>query len=87
MLTKRRVIAAFSISLDGFVADLHDSVGSLFDRYDNGEVEVQWQGMGMASRTSPASAAYLHERIASTGALVVGRRIFDHANGWAETIL
>ena len=81
-----RIIAASSMSLDGFVADLHDSVGPLFDWYGNGDVEVKWPGMGMVSRTSAASAGYLRETIADAGAVVVGRRIFDPRTGGAEAI-
>ncbi len=76
------VIASFSMSLDGFVADRSDAVGPLFDWYGNGDVEVRWPGMGMVSRTSAASAGYLRDTIEHAGALVVGRRIFDYTNGW-----
>ena len=81
-VTVARVIATFSMSLDGFIADPSDAVGPLFDWYDNGDVEIDWPGNDMMSHTTAASAAYLHEAIASAGALVVGRRIFDVTNGW-----
>ncbi len=77
-----RVIASFSMSLDGFVADPSDAVGPLFDWYENGDVEVQWPGSDMVSHTTAASAAYLDSTIDSAGALVVGRRVFDYTNGW-----
>ncbi|MDX6253922.1 MAG: hypothetical protein QOJ11_256 [Frankiales bacterium] len=77
-----QVIASFSMSLDGFIADPNDEVGPLFDWYDNGDTEVDWPGNSMVSRTTPASAGYLHEIIAEAGALVVGRRIFDITSGW-----
>jgi dihydrofolate reductase len=32
---------------------------------------------------SPASAAYLRQFVDQTGALVVGRRLFDYTDGWA----
>ncbi len=76
------VVAAFSMSLDGFIADPFDGVGPLFEWYENGEVEVDWPGNDMMSRTSPASAAYLEDLIALSGAVVAGRRIFDITNGW-----
>ncbi len=76
------IIAALSMSLDGFIASPSDDVEPLFDWYMNGEVETRWPGMGLVSRTSPASAAYLKETIASAGALVVGRRVFDYTKGW-----
>ncbi len=77
-----RVVAGFSMSLDGFIARPDDSVGPLFDWYGNGATEVRWPGMGMVSKISPASAGYLHGLIDEVGALVVGRRIFDYTNGW-----
>lgn len=75
-------VAAFSMSLDGFIADPSDGVGPLFEWYGNGEVEVDWPGNDMVSLTSPASAAYLEDLIAAAGAVVAGRRIFDITNGW-----
>ncbi len=77
-----RVIASFSMSLDGFVADPSDAVGPLFDWYENGDVEVHWPGNDMVSHTTAASAGYLDSTIDSAGALVVGRRVFDYTNGW-----
>jgi dihydrofolate reductase len=77
-----RVVAALSMSLDGFIAHLDDDVEHLFDWYDNGEVDVHWPGNEMVSHVSPASAAYLRDGIAQTGALVVGRRLFDYTQGW-----
>ncbi len=76
------VIASFSMSLDGFVADPSDQVGPLFDWYENGQTETTWPGMGMVSRTTRESAGYLREVIETTGALVVGRRLFDYTHGW-----
>lgn len=76
------VVASFSMSLDGFIADPSDGVGPLFDWYENGDVETDWPGNDMMSHTTAASAAYLHEMIANAGALVVGRRIFDVTSGW-----
>lgn len=76
------VIASFSMSLDGFVADPSDAVGPLFDWYGNGDVDVRWPGNDMVSHTTPASAGYLREVIDGAGALLAGRRLFDHTGGW-----
>lgn len=76
------VIANLAMSLDGFVADPSDDPGPVFDWYGNGDVEVDWPGNEMVSHTSAASAAYLHELIVRSGALVVGRRLFDLTSGW-----
>lgn len=77
------VVAALTMSLDGFIAREDDSVGPLFDWYDSGDVEVRWPGNDMVSRVSPPSAEYLRRTIEGAGALVVGRRVFDYTGGWA----
>ena len=76
------VIAALTMSLDGFIAHEDDSVGHLFDWYGSGPVEVVWPGNGMVSHVTPQSARYLRRTIERAGALVVGRRVYDYTNGW-----
>jgi hypothetical protein len=70
------------MSLDGFIADTNDQVGPLFDWYGNGEAEVTGSDPGLVFHTSAASAAYLRAAWSTIGADVVGRRLFDLANGW-----
>jgi dihydrofolate reductase len=76
------VVASLTMSVDGFIAHDDDSVGHLFDWYGSGEVEVAWPGNDMVSRVTPHSAGYLRRMIERTGALVVGRRVYDYTNGW-----
>ena len=76
------VIAALTVSVDGFIAHEDDSVGHLFDWYESGCVEVRWPGMGMVSHVAPQSAEYLTRIIEGAGAIVVGRRVYDYTNGW-----
>jgi len=76
------ISANLSQSLDGFIALPDDSVGHLFDWYDGGDTEVHWPGNAMVSRTTRQSADLLEDVIARAGALVVGRRLFDHTDGW-----
>ncbi len=79
-----KVIAGFSMSLDGFVAAPNDSPEPyIFDWYDTGNVRFGWPGNEMESHVMAASAAYLRELVEQTGALVVGRRVFDLTDGWA----
>jgi dihydrofolate reductase len=78
-----KLIAGFSMSLDGFAAALDDSVPHIFDWYGNGSVRFEWPGNEMVSNVTPPSAAYLQDLVAQTGALVVGRRVFDYTDGWA----
>lgn len=78
-----KVVAGFSMSLDGFIADPDDGVPHIFDWYGAGDVRFDWPGNDMVSHVTPAGAAYLRELVDQTGALVVGRRIFDLTDGWA----
>lgn len=77
-----RVIASATMSLDGFIADEQDGVGSLFDWYSAGDVELPSANPGIAFRVSDASADYLRSWTARLGCLVVGRRLFDITDGW-----
>lgn len=76
------VIAALTMSVDGFVAHGDDSVGHLFDWYESGDIEVCWPGMGLISHVTPQSARYLRDTIGRAGAIVVGRRVYDVTHGW-----
>jgi dihydrofolate reductase len=76
------VIAALTMSVDGFIAREDDSVGPLFDWYDSGDVAVRWPGMSMVSHVTPPTAGYLRRTISEAGAIVVGRRVYDYTNGW-----
>lgn len=75
-------IANMSMSLDGFIADPQDGVEHLFGWFGNGDVTTPTADPRWAFRTSAASAAVLREALANAGALVCGRRLFDHTQGW-----
>jgi dihydrofolate reductase len=69
-------------SLDGFIARPDDSVGPLFDWYENGDTALvggQGQWTFHVSRTS---AEYCQPWWDACGAIVMGRRLFDLTNGW-----
>lgn len=75
------VIANAAISLDGFVADLHDDPGAIFDFWMNGPVEL----VGDPDRVfhvTAATAEFVGELWAGAGAEIIGRRLFDLINGW-----
>lgn len=76
------VVANVSMSLDGFVEARDGSVEELFGWYSGGEHVTTMPGDGREFRTSAASAAHLQAAVASTGALICGRRLFDLAQGW-----
>jgi dihydrofolate reductase len=77
-----KVVAALSMSLDGFVADELDGVAELFGWYQNGDVEVTSADPRWTFHVTEASAGFLRAALTEGGALVCGRRLFDHTNGW-----
>lgn len=70
------------MSLDGFIARPDGNVGPLFDWYFAGDTEYVVPSGGITLEVSQATAELLRESHGTTGALVVGRRHFDHAGGW-----
>jgi dihydrofolate reductase len=81
-----KVFAGATMSLDGFIAGPNDSgFDLLFKWYGAGDVEVPMPDdtAGVpTSRVSAASADLLRKEIASWGALVVGRHLYDLTNAW-----
>jgi dihydrofolate reductase len=77
-----KVGTGFSTSLDGFIAGPDGDVRPLFNWYFGGDTEYNMPSGGIALKVSPQSAELLRESHEKTGALVVGRRHFDHAGGW-----
>jgi hypothetical protein len=77
-----KVGTGFSTSLDGFIAGPDGGVGPLFDWYSGGDTEYAMPSGGITLKVSSQSAELLRESHEKTGALVVGRRHFDHASGW-----
>jgi dihydrofolate reductase len=76
------VIAGFTMSLDGFIANPDDSTEGLFDWFDSGDTEFVFPDGKMTVRLSPASAMVMHDIWQTVGAIVAGRRMFDIAHGW-----
>ncbi|MFC0548144.1 dihydrofolate reductase family protein [Kutzneria chonburiensis] len=76
------VIANMSMSLDGFVADTNDGIEQVFGWYGSGDVAVPTAVEWATFRTSEASAGVLRHGLATIGALIGGRRLFDLASGW-----
>lgn len=78
------------MSLDGFIAGpkdgpenpLGDGGERLFKWYSSGDTEFFWPSGEMVSKVSAASASHLRESVRTIGALVIGRRTFEIANGW-----
>ena len=75
------VIANLAMSLDGFIADRDDDVSELFGWYGSGDVEVTDFG-GRTSRLHEPSASFFRQALDRAGCFLVGRRLYDHTNGW-----
>ncbi|MEH0970417.1 deaminase [Micromonospora sp. CPCC 205546] len=72
-----------SMSLDGYIAAPGDTgFDQLFQWYGNGDVAIATAKPEMTFRISQASAGHLRHTLDDTGALVVGRRLFDLVGGW-----
>lgn len=77
------VYTSASMSLDGYISGPDDSgFEYLFEWYGNGDVEVPTTQPEMSLRMSRASADRFRAMADLTGALVVGRRVFDLTDGW-----
>lgn len=76
------VVANASVSLDGFIAYSDNSIGDLFQWYENGDVEVANAGDLPPFHLTRPSADYWNSWVSSLGALVVGRTLFDVTDGW-----
>ena len=75
------VIASFTLSLDGFIADANDDVRRIMRWYFAGETPVP-NASGMTFNVSSASADYITHAFTRFGAIVTGRRDFDVSKAW-----
>jgi dihydrofolate reductase len=78
-----KVYTGASMSLDGYIAGPNESgFEHLFKWYGNGDVEVPTAKPEMTMRMTPENVDHLRGVLDMTGALVVGRKLFDFTNGW-----
>lgn len=77
-----KVIAAASMSLDGYIAKHDNTIGRLFDWYQNGDVEFPTATPEITFHLTPPSADYWRRWTSRLGALVCGRTLFDFTDGW-----
>jgi dihydrofolate reductase len=81
-----KVYTGASMSLDGYVSGPDESgFEHLFQWYANGDVEVPTADPGLTMRMTPVSADHFRRLNEMTGAIVVGRKLFDFTNGWGGT--
>jgi dihydrofolate reductase len=84
-----KVLAAITMSMDGYIAGPNDRVGAGLG--DDGEPLHYWMfgdpsTDGKAGRVGPAEVdrAYIDELFSSGGAWIVGRTMHDLAEGWGD---
>jgi len=73
-----------TMSLDGFIADPDDGIDELFGWYGAGDVSLPTANEEISFSVDAASAELLRGYLASPGALVSGRRLFDITDGWGD---
>jgi len=85
-----KVVVDITMSLDGFIAGPND--GPELPLGDGGERLHQWvydlaswrEPHGLEGGKTNRDSEVLDEAMRSTGAMVVGRRMFENAKGWGE---
>jgi dihydrofolate reductase len=81
--TMTKVYTGASMSLDGYVAGPNESgFEHLFAWYQAGDNEFPTAMPPMTFNLTDAGAAHVREVIGMSGALVVGRRLFDFTHAW-----
>jgi dihydrofolate reductase len=70
------------MSLDGYIAKPDNSIGRLFDWLQNGDIAVPTPAGDFTVHQTLPSAQHWRRWVASLGALVCGRTLFDVAEGW-----
>ncbi len=78
-----KVYTGASTSIDGYVSGPEFSgFDKLFRWYESGDVAYTFPTGAMTVHLTPASAAYFSGMVQATGALVVGRKLYDFTDGW-----
>jgi dihydrofolate reductase len=85
-----KVVFDISVSLDGYVAGPNDGpdlgLGEGGERLHDWVVELaSWrEPHGLEGGETNASSEILEETLSASGAVVVGKRMFDNAHGWGD---
>lgn len=78
-----KVFSGASVSVDGYISGPEETGFELLFRwYNDGDEAVETTHPELTMGLQPQSAEYFRAVIDDTGALVVGRRLFDLTNGW-----
>jgi dihydrofolate reductase len=77
-----KVIAGFSMSLDGFIADPDDGTEHVFKWYSAGGTDAEVMAGDHAFGLTREAAELIQEAGRRAGVLVTARRTFDIAHAW-----
>ena len=77
-----KVIAGFSMSLDGFIADPDDGTEQVFKWYSAGGTDAEVMAGDHAFGLTREGAELIQEAGRRAGVLVTARRTFDIAHAW-----
>ena len=77
-----KVVASASMSLDGYIAKADNTIGHLFDWFDNGDMEYRTVNPDITLHLNQQSFDYWQAWVSNIGALVCGRTLFDFTDGW-----
>jgi dihydrofolate reductase len=77
-----KVIAGFSMSLDGFIADPDDGTEQVFKWYSAGGTDTEVMADDHAFGLTREAAELIQEAGRRAGVLVTARRTFDIAHAW-----
>jgi len=77
-----KVMAEFTMPLDGFIAGPNDEVDRIFRWYTSGDTDFPVAGTPMVFKISRASAELLQKAWGAIGAIVTGRRDFDVSDAY-----
>ena len=77
-----KVIAGFSMSLDGFIADPDHGTDHVFRWYSAGGTDAEIMTSGTDSVMTREASEFIEEAGRAAGVLVTGRRTFDVAYAW-----
>jgi dihydrofolate reductase len=78
-----KIYTGASMSIDGYIAGPNESgFEHLFKWYSSGDVEVPTADPQLTLRMTQASVDRWNSVLEMTGALVVGRKLYDYTSGW-----
>jgi dihydrofolate reductase len=78
-----KIYTGASMSLDGYISGPDESgFEHLFQWYGNGDVVVETADPNLTMRMTDMGAKHFRDTIERTGALVVGRKLYDFTNAW-----